>query len=116
MIARPVMYGSIAELADVVQHIQHTFWGGSFILKSPKNVGLGITGQQLDADHGGMSAGKPFPKLTKFYEAGAGVVLEIALSQLAQIGKLSIQVVQELEIATRLTHPMSFALAINKLQ
>jgi hypothetical protein len=63
-----------------------------------------------------MSTGKPFGELAKLYETCAGVILKIALGQPSQIGKLPIQIIQKIKIATLLIHRTIFAVALRKLQ
>ena len=93
MIALPVMDCSITEFADMVKDIQHTLWGGALILQPPKNIRLSVSDLEVNSNHRGMSPSKPFPKLAKLYEARAWVILKIALSQPAQVGKLPVQMI-----------------------
>jgi hypothetical protein len=95
---------SIAEFADVVKDIQHTLRCGAFILQPSKNIGLSFGDLEVNTNHRGMAPSKAFTKLAKLYETRAGVILKIALGQPAKIGKLPVQMIQKLKIATRLIH------------
>ncbi|EDM30738.1 hypothetical protein RTM1035_05923 [Roseovarius sp. TM1035] len=59
-------------------------------MKAAQYIGLGFSIMHSAADESRMSTGQSLSELPQLNQAGAGVVLKIALSEPAKVGKVTI--------------------------
>jgi hypothetical protein len=77
---------------------------------------LGFTILHITSDKSSMPPRQSLAELAQLNQAGAWIVLKVALSQPAKVGKLTIQKIQKLEITCALLHSAIFARNLTKLQ
>lgn len=116
VIACAIVHCSITEFPNVVQHIENPIRGRSFILKAAQNICLGFIILYIAANERSVSPCQSFPELAQLNQAGARIVLKIALREPAKFGKFAVQTVEELKITMTLIHWTIFARVITKKQ
>ncbi len=90
MISLTFVNCGVAQLSDVVEHIEYAIRCRSIILQPAQQIDLCIGIDEIDTHQYGMSTGKAFTKLPEFNQTCTGVFLKVALREPAQIGKLTV--------------------------
>lgn len=116
MLACSVVHCSIPELPNVVQNLKNPIRNGAFVLKATQYIGLSFTILHLAPDKSSMPTGKTLGELAQLDQAGARIIVKIALSEPAEVGKLTVQTVEEFEITLARIHWVIFARAGVKKQ
>ena len=116
VIAFAIVNSGVTQFPNVVQNIKNPIRGRSFVLKAAQYISLGFTILNFATDKCSVPTGQSFSKLPQLDQAGAGIVLKIALGKPAKVGKLTVQTVEELEITMALIHWTIFARAGVKKQ
>ena len=116
MITLTLVNSDIAQLSDVMEHVEHTIRCSSIVLQPAQQIDLRIGLDQINTHQHGVPPSKALTELPKFNQACAGVFLKIAFREPAQIGKLAVQPIQKLEITLHLIHRTSSAIVATELQ
>ena len=116
MITLTIVNSRIAQLSNVMEHIEHTIRSSSIVLQPSQQIDLRIGVNQINAHQQCVPPSKALTELPKFNQACAGVLLKIALCEPAKIGKFTVQPIQKIEITAHLVHRISSAVVVTGLQ